>query len=217
LAKADRLPRAAEVTDAVEVQEAVMPIRVKTVKAKLAQTAEFGPAIVQVPEESAVLSRSPLPSSKTAPATKGAVMPADEAPAAASPPPPKAMVYAFKPATVPAASAAVDRQAVGTGTSAITTRDAKRFVGGQGSASHAGWIVQIGAFDIEREAQQRLSSARSKVGHVLDHAQSFTEAVSKGEKTLYRARLAGFQQKDDAEEACKQLKQNDFDCVIIKN
>jgi D-alanyl-D-alanine carboxypeptidase len=217
LTKADRLPRAAESADAVEVQEAVMPVRVKTVKAKFAQTAELGPAIVQVPEESAVLSRSPLQSSKTAPATKGAVMPAAEAPAAAAPPPPKAMVYAFKPTTVSAATAPVDRQAVGTGTSAIATRDAKRFVGGQSSASHVGWIVQIGAFDIEREAQQRLSSARSKVGQVLDHAQSFTEAVSKGEKTLYRARLAGFQQKDDAEEACKQLKQNDFDCVIIKN
>ena len=58
---------------------------------------------------------------------------------------------------------------------------------------------------------------RMMIGHVLDHAQSFTEAVSKGEKTLYRARLAGFQQKDDAEAACKELKQNDFECMIIRN
>jgi D-alanyl-D-alanine carboxypeptidase len=212
LAKSDRLPGAAESADAVEVQEAVLPVRVKTVKAKLAQTAELGPAIVQVPVESAVLSRSPLPSSKTAPGTKGtAIMPVAGAPAAAAPPPPKAMVYAFKP------TAAVERQATGPGTSETATRDAKPFVGGQSRASHGGWIVQIGAFDIEHEAQQRLSSARAKVGHVLDHTQSFTEAVSKGEKTLYRARLAGFQQKDDAEAACRQLKQNDFDCMIIKN
>jgi D-alanyl-D-alanine carboxypeptidase len=130
---------------------------------------------------------------------------------------PAPVVYAFKPTTFPAGSARVERQAAGTGTNATATRDARPFGGGQSSAIHAGWIVQIGAFDVEREAQQRLSSARAKVGNVLDHAQSFTEAVSKGEKTLYRARFAGFQQKDDAEAACKQLKQIDFDCVIIKN
>jgi len=205
LAKANRLPLAAESATAVEVQEAVTPVRVKTVTAKLTQTAEHGPAIVQEPGDSAVLPRSPLPSS------------AAGAPVAAAPPPPKAMVYAFKPTTVPAASAPVERQAAGTDTNATATRDAKQFVGRQSSASHAGWIIQIGAFDIEREAQQRLSSARAKVGNVLDHAQSFTEAVSKGEKTLYRARLAGFRQKEDAEAVCQQLKQNDFDCMIVKN
>jgi D-alanyl-D-alanine carboxypeptidase len=125
------------------------------------------------------------------------------------------MVYAFRPTTGPSASAPVERQAAA-GTSITATQDAKRFEGSQSSASRAGWIVQIGAFDIEREAQQRLSSARTKVGDVLNHAHSFTEAVSKGEKTLYRARLAGFQQKEDAEAACKQLKQNDFDCIILK-
>jgi D-alanyl-D-alanine carboxypeptidase len=205
LAKANRLPLAAESANAVEVQEAVTPVRVKTVQAKLAQTAEHGPAIVQVPGDAAVLPRSPLPSS------------AAGAPVAAAPPPPKAMVYAFKPTTVPAASAPVERQAAGTDTNATATRDAKQFAGRQSSASHAGWIIQIGAFDIEREAQQRLSSARAKVGNVLDHAQSFTEAVSKGEKTLYRARLAGFRQKEDAEAVCQQLKQNDFDCMIVKD
>jgi len=44
-----------------------------------------------------------------------------------------------------------------------------------------------------------------------------TEAVVKGDKTLYRARFAGFQQKDVAEAVCKQLKLNDIDCITIKN
>jgi D-alanyl-D-alanine carboxypeptidase len=220
LAKANRLPLAAESASAVEVQEAVTPVRVKTVKAKLAQTADLGPAIVQVPEDAAVLLRTPSPPSES-PGSKGTpLVPASGAPTVdkpgAEPPPPKAMVYAFRPTTVPSASAPVERQAAA-GTSTTATRDAKRFEGSQSSASRAGWIVQIGAFDIEREAQQRLSSARAKVSDVLNHAQSFTEAVSKGEKTLYRARLAGFQQKEDAEAACKQLKQNDFDCIILKN
>jgi hypothetical protein len=57
----------------------------------------------------------------------------------------------------------------------------------------------------------------SKAGHVLDNADPFTEAVAKGDKTLYRARFAGFQQKDEAEAACKQLKLHDIDCITIKN
>jgi D-alanyl-D-alanine carboxypeptidase len=59
--------------------------------------------------------------------------------------------------------------------------------------------------------------AHAKVGHVLDNANPFTEAVVKGDKTLYRARFAGFQQKDAAETVCKQLKVNNIDCVTIKN
>jgi hypothetical protein len=37
--------------------------------------------------------------------------------------------------------------------------------------------------------------------------------VVKGDKTLYRARFAGFQQKDEAEAVCKQLKLRDVDCT----
>ncbi|MBV9970903.1 MAG: SPOR domain-containing protein [Xanthobacteraceae bacterium] len=86
-----------------------------------------------------------------------------------------------------------------------------------GRALRAGWVIQVGAFDAEVAAQQRLSKAHAKIGHVLDRADPFTEPVMKGEKTLYRARFAGFQQKDEAEAVCKQLKRNDIDCMTIKN
>jgi hypothetical protein len=95
--------------------------------------------------------------------------------------------------------------------------ETKRFFAAQRAPSHAGWIIQIGAFDIERDAQRQLSSAHAKVGHVLDNADPFTEVVMKGDKTLYRARFAGFQQKDEAEAVCKQLKIQDIDCITIKN
>jgi D-alanyl-D-alanine carboxypeptidase len=84
-------------------------------------------------------------------------------------------------------------------------------------AMRAGWVIQVGAFDAEHDAQQRLTKAQAKIGHVLDRADPFTETVLKGEKTLYRARFAGFQQKDEAEAVCKQLKRNDIDCMTIKN
>jgi D-alanyl-D-alanine carboxypeptidase len=95
--------------------------------------------------------------------------------------------------------------------------ETKRFSAAQRATTHAGWIIQIGAFDIEREAQRQLSTAHLKAGHVLDNADPFTEVVMKGDKTLYRARFAGFQQKDEAEAVCKQLKLQDIDCITIRN
>jgi D-alanyl-D-alanine carboxypeptidase len=81
---------------------------------------------------------------------------------------------------------------------------------------HTGWMIQVGAFDVEQEARQRLSVVQTKVGHLLKHASPFTEVVTSGDKTLYRARFAGIQ-KDQAEAICKQLKRNDIACMTIKN
>jgi D-alanyl-D-alanine carboxypeptidase len=83
-------------------------------------------------------------------------------------------------------------------------------------AVHTGWMIQVGAFDIEQEARDRISVVQAKAGQMLKHASSFTEAVTAGEKTLYRARFAGIQ-KDQAEAICKQLKRNDIACMTIKN
>jgi hypothetical protein len=121
---------------------------------------------------------------------------------------PKAPASPSKPTATPSAAAAHAPE---------TAPEAKRFVVAERAPTHAGWIVQIGAFDIEREAERQLSSAHAKAGHVLDNADPFTEAVVKGDKTLYRARFAGFQQKDEAEAVCKQLKLRDIDCITIKN
>jgi D-alanyl-D-alanine carboxypeptidase len=82
--------------------------------------------------------------------------------------------------------------------------------------AHGGWVVQIGAFDSEDEARQHLSDAKQKVHSTLGTAEPFTERVQKSEKTLYRARFAGFD-KDTAEAACKQLKHSDFACMTLKD
>jgi D-alanyl-D-alanine carboxypeptidase len=79
-----------------------------------------------------------------------------------------------------------------------------------------GWIVQVGAFDDESEARERLNSARSKAGKLLGNADPFTESVAKGDKTLYRARFAGLQQAE-AEAACKTLKRSEIVCMAIRN
>ena len=81
---------------------------------------------------------------------------------------------------------------------------------------HGGWMIQIGAFDDEDEAKQHLSAAQGKVRTALAAADPFTERVQKGDKSLYRARFAGFD-KTTAESACKELKRSDFECMALKD
>jgi D-alanyl-D-alanine carboxypeptidase len=84
------------------------------------------------------------------------------------------------------------------------------------SVHYSGWIIQVGAFDVEQEARQRLNTVQAKVGQKLKHASPFTEAVVTGDKTFYRARFAGIQ-KDEAEAICRQLKRSDIACMTLKN
>jgi SPOR domain len=182
------------------------------------RTAGLGPVIVEPTEPAPIAPpslkvRAPSPKTVAVPAVligPGAAL-TEPTPMAAVLP--KAPASASKPTAMPAAAAAP----VVPHAPEAAASEAKRFVASQRAPTRAGWSVQIGAFDIEREAQQQLSSAHAKVGHVLDNADPFTEAVAKGDKTLYRARFAGFQRKDVAESVCKELKLNDIDCITIKN
>jgi D-alanyl-D-alanine carboxypeptidase len=81
---------------------------------------------------------------------------------------------------------------------------------------HSGWIIQVGAFDQEGEAQKHLESAQDQAKKLLGRAEPFTEKVVKGSKSLYRARFAGLE-KSEAEAACSYLKRNEFPCMAIKN
>jgi D-alanyl-D-alanine carboxypeptidase len=82
--------------------------------------------------------------------------------------------------------------------------------------ARTGWMIQIGAFDDEKEAKQRLLSAKTKAKTLLSNADPFTERVRKGEKALYRARFAGLR-KGQAQTACKHLKRNEIPCIMLKN
>jgi hypothetical protein len=84
----------------------------------------------------------------------------------------------------------------------------------QPSVVHAGLTIQVGAFDVEQEARDRISAVQAKVGQVLKHARPHTEAVTAGEKTLYRARFTGIE-KDQAEAICRVLKRNEIACMTI--
>jgi len=79
-----------------------------------------------------------------------------------------------------------------------------------------GWLIQVGAFDTETEAKDRLSAAQGNAKEQLGQASPFTEPVAKGDKTLYRARFAGLD-KPQAEAACKNLKRSEIPCMLLKN
>ena len=82
--------------------------------------------------------------------------------------------------------------------------------------THGGWMIQVGAFDDEHDAKQRLVTAKDKAKEQLGKADPFTEAFAKGDKKIYRARFAGLD-RSQAESACKHLKHNDIPCFLLKN
>ena len=78
------------------------------------------------------------------------------------------------------------------------------------------WIIQVGAFPKETEAQERLREAQSLAKNLVAKADPFTERVTKGSQELYRARFAGFDQ-NTAEAACRYFKRNEIACMAIRN
>ena len=182
--------------------EPISPVKVKTitVKAGNVQTAMLVPLT------------APAPQASVAPAHFAA-----RAPVVTAPPPPAGArsgvlgtltieaphVPAAQPATYEVASAS----AMPVASASLSPRaiDPRR-----------PWMIQVGAFPKETEAQERLREARMLAKNFVARAEPFTERVTKGSQELYRARFAGFDQ-DTAEAACRYFKRNDIACMTIKN
>ena len=80
----------------------------------------------------------------------------------------------------------------------------------------AGWNIQIGAVPTAEGAQALLDKAKATMGTVLASLQPVTQEVDHRGTTLYRARFAGFSDKDEARAACAQLKSKDFSCLAVR-
>jgi D-alanyl-D-alanine carboxypeptidase len=78
--------------------------------------------------------------------------------------------------------------------------------------ARTGWVIQVAATDNQNKALAILAAAKSK-NKLLASAESFTEQVSKGNATLYRARFGGFES-ESAENACKSLKKTGYSCFV---
>lgn len=79
-----------------------------------------------------------------------------------------------------------------------------------------GWKVQIAATPSEDGAREMLDRAKSKGGKILADATPTVEPVAKGQSTFYRARFAGFDNKDQARAACAYLTKRDVSCLAIR-
>jgi D-alanyl-D-alanine carboxypeptidase len=79
-----------------------------------------------------------------------------------------------------------------------------------------GWMIQVGAFPDQKEAEDRLAAAKTKAKEQLGQADPFTEKTTKDAKPFYRARFAGFE-RDQAENACKHLRRSEIPCILVKN
>jgi D-alanyl-D-alanine carboxypeptidase len=110
------------------------------------------------------------------------------------------------------------RQVASAGDDAMPTREAPIDFGSSGRPSNVRgeWMIQVGAFPGEDQARERLKAAQNAAKSMLGRAAPYTERVSKGDTTLFRARFAGFD-RDHAEAACKYLKRNEFACMAVRN
>jgi D-alanyl-D-alanine carboxypeptidase len=187
----------------------IKPLLVKTISVKPAAIAPQHPA---APTASAAIAASaPLPPPPGARPGVLGVLPAVTATAGApKETTPAAQAYAA-PET-PAPTVATSPAAA----PAVAAQPTQREPASHPAAVHTGWMIQVGAFDAEDEAKQRLESAKQLAKKLLGRADPFTETVVKGDKTYYRARFAGLE-KDEAEAACKHLKRKDIACMPIKN
>jgi len=191
--------------------EPLRPIAVKTIKVRLApvRTASLAPPAVMIPitdETGATPARTPAAAAPAAPPTVHAAWSSPVPQSTAAWP----LVAAAAQAAPPAAPAAKAEPAAPPAPAAPPTRGLQ-----VRAPAHTGWIIQIGAFGSESEAKEHLDAAQSKVSS-LGHADPFTEPVTKGDKTYYRARFAGLD-KSEAEATCKKLRRSDFACMTVKN
>jgi len=182
--------------------EPIKPVVVKTVMVKLAPAkAPAAKPVITLTPVAAPAEPKPAPEHTAALAAPASVaQPAPPQPAPQLPPPgAKPGVLGVLPAAVAVASNAIVTPA------AAAERPVVR----------SGWAIQIGAFEDETEARQRLAAAKTKAAAVLKKADSYTERTVKGDKTWYRARFAGFD-RDAATAACKALKRDGVDCMALK-
>ncbi|AWN54914.1 D-alanyl-D-alanine carboxypeptidase [Methylobacterium sp. 17Sr1-1] len=79
------------------------------------------------------------------------------------------------------------------------------------------WVIQLGAMDDEGKAKSMLADARQRGGSALGKAAPFTERVTHGGTTLFRARFSGFSEAEAAQDACRALKRNGFTCFATRS
>jgi D-alanyl-D-alanine carboxypeptidase len=202
-------PRAAP---AVGSAEPIHPVLVKTVTVKPGNAV---PAAALAPSPAPAPQAGDIKEAAAAQAAAPASTPPTEAPVAAPAARPVALGSLSAHITTGSAPEAAPAPAAPPPAPAAAARNPAQAAPASAPA-HSGWMIQVGAFPAPDEAKQRLASVQSRAARFLASADPFTETISKGEATWYRARFAGLG-KAQAEAACNYLKHNDIACMTIKN
>jgi D-alanyl-D-alanine carboxypeptidase len=186
---------------------AAVPVKTLTVRASSAAQSAALAAL-------SVAAQGPVTAAQAAPAAPTAATPPAVA-AAPVPPPPATQYQTASASSLSAAGFAYARQPPVQASEPATTQTAS-VPAAQKIPPRSGWMIQIGAFPDENEARERLQSAQNIAKDILGHADAFTERVTKGHETLFRARFAGLDE-SSAEAACRHFKRNKIDCFTVKN
>jgi D-alanyl-D-alanine carboxypeptidase len=80
-----------------------------------------------------------------------------------------------------------------------------------------GWHIQIGATPTLEGAQALIGKAQASAGPALASLHPLTQEVERNGITLYRARFAGFVDKEGARAACAKLKSKAIACLAVPN
>ncbi len=78
----------------------------------------------------------------------------------------------------------------------------------------SGWAVQVGAFSKRDAARAFAQKIIAQLSDGLDHVSASVSAAT-GKKALYRSRLVGFNNRNEAEDACSVLKRGKVSCIIV--
>jgi D-alanyl-D-alanine carboxypeptidase len=81
--------------------------------------------------------------------------------------------------------------------------------------SDSGWQIQVGAVPTREGARALLEKAKASMGDMLAERQPLTIEIERNGTTLYRARFAGFSDKEAARSACNQLKSKSLACLAV--
>lgn len=77
------------------------------------------------------------------------------------------------------------------------------------------FIIQVGAFASQQEAEAQLRAVAQRADNILTGYDQRTETVAKGSQKIYRARFAGFES-DAATAACTELRRRSIDCFVTR-
>lgn len=83
-------------------------------------------------------------------------------------------------------------------------------------ATDGAFAIQVGAFHSKNQAKQQLSEVQARLPS--PHAEAEPAIVSirgRSSRVLYRARLTGYEERDDASAACDWLKARNTDCMVV--